>query len=462
MKIKTKSIANNLIFKLNLTLVILLLIVFASIYLVAKNEINQIFDAELKKAGLVVFEIAKNHKAIDDSDQLESKLHQKFLNRYDYDVGLQIWNNRNLIYNSGSKIKLNEPSIDGFFDLTYQDFKWRAFVYFDEATKYKIALYEKYNIRESLILEISSVISIIFTFSCFLIISLIIAVVNRELKPINQLSEQIKMVNLINFKEIDYNLYPKEIQSFVESFNQLIAKLQKVLENEKKFTDYAAHELNTPLAAIRLQTQILQNDHEKNKNPNFDKLINAVDRASHLIKQLLTLARIENESNYKNFTKLNICSTIDEIIDELKTSSNITNKNIEQTIPTITKHYSKESQNIKIQVHKFFFKIMLNNLMENAIKYSSNNKNIEIFVENKNDNLLITINNESEEIGHEDQARIFEKFFRANKSTSTKNIEGCGLGLSIAKEIAEMHKTKINFSYKNHRVSVSILLNNKL
>ena len=134
---------------------------------------------------------------------------------------------------------------------------------------------------------------------------MVIFVVNKELKPLEKIANEVALISLAKIKKIPENNLPKELQPFMSSFNSLIEKLLNSLENEKRFTDYAAHELNTPLTAIRLQAQILLNqNHNKNHRQEFENLIEAVDVASHLINQLLTLSRINGTLDKNSMKKI--------------------------------------------------------------------------------------------------------------------------------------------------------------
>lgn len=449
------SIAKKLIFKLNIALSSLLILIFATTFWVAKNEINQIFDAELKKSALIIFEIAKNHDFNSSSENLEEKLHHKFFNRYDYEIVLNIWNKDKLIYNSNNKIKFENSNKEGFYDTSNSKQKWRNFVFIDQSNQLKIAIFENYQIRQTLILELSSAIFFtIFAFFIIIIVS-IVKIVKQELKPIHDLSQKIVSSSLNKFKTINTQNYPFEVQPFILSFNQLMLKLQHNLENEKKFTNHAAHELNTPLTAIRLQAEILQNKYSKNQSLNFNNIIIAVDRASHLIDQILVLSRIEGEIAKENFEYQNVKHLFNETIEEFK-------YNQKNKTATLLENFNFFTNKTPIKIHKTFFQILLFNILDNAFKYNLNNNPIEININNDKNYLSIEVINSSEDLRIEDKEKVFNKFFRANRSPQSKNIDGCGLGLNIVKQIVDIHKGKITFKNYNAKTIILIEFNNNL
>lgn len=450
---KPRSIAKNLIIKLNIIFSISLILIFSTTYFVSENEINQIFDAELKKSALVIYEIAKHHHLNSDSPSLEEKLHYKFFNRYDYDIIFQVWNKENLIYNSNNKIIFDNIEKEGFFNINNGEKKWRNFIYIDQINHLKIAIFENYKIRKNLILEISTTIFFIIFAFLFITIVLIIKITNKELKPIHNLSNKLTTISLSKFEIIDQEKYPFEIRPLIFSFNQLMLKLQQILENEKRFTNHVAHELSTPLTAIRLQAEILQDNYHKNQLISFNNIITAVDRTSHLINQILVLSRIESEIDKRNFEYYDIDNLLNEIIDEFE--NNLKNKKF-----ILQKEFDFSLTKTPIKINKTYFKIMINNILDNAIKYNLGEDPIKFFVSNNKKHLLIKITNKSENIKFEDKNKIFTKFFRANKDYQTKHVKGCGLGLNIVKQIVKIHDGKISFENKDHKTSVTIEFKN--
>jgi len=444
---RRNSIANKLIFKLNIFLTLIFLIIVFFTYFISKNEINKVFDAELKKSSIILFEISKNFNPQNSTENLEQILHQKFFNRYDYEIIVQIWNNKNLLYNSNHNFIFPYPNNDGFSNINFHHKKWREFAFSNNLNHFKIAIYENYEIRKNLILEITSTVFLVIFFSSFLIIGSIVKIVKNEIQSIHNFSEKLKNFSLIEFSELSTKPYPAEIKPLILSFNQLMLRLQKTLENEKKFTNYAAHELITPLTAIRLQTEVLQNNFLNQKQLNFNQLISRVDRASHLINQILILSRIESEIDQKNFENLDLRIIVEELILYLNSNNKKNNIKI---------NFSPKNSQIILKIHKIFFKILLKNLIDNAIKYNINDQPIELNFNYFKNKIELEIINSSEEISNDDQNKIFNKFYRANRSTQTKDIEGCGLGLNIVKNIAEIHNGKVKFINKSGKTKVII------
>jgi two-component system sensor histidine kinase QseC len=453
MKIKkNNSLKINLIFKLNIVLIIISTLVFIVSFRVGKNEINQVFDAELIKSARLIFELTKHETFIKNSPHLDEKLHQKFFNRYDYELHAQVWKNNKLIYNSGEYLNASSPAEEGFKNIIINQENWRSFAFFDKLNDVQILVIEKFHIRENLIFEIALASSIALVLLLFFITVVVIFVVNKELKPLEKIANEVALISLAKIKKIPENNLPKELQPFMSSFNSLIEKLLNSLENEKRFTDYAAHELNTPLTAIRLQAQILLNqNHNKNHRQEFENLIEAVDVASHLINQLLTLSRINGTLDKNSMKKISAINLINEIIENF--TKEIAQKNLK-----ITTNFENILVKNNVAINKIYFQILFKNLLDNAIKYSLENQEINIEIEKNIDETSIKITNSNNDLALIDTKKVFENFYRSNKSLSTRNVVGSGLGLAISKKIVELHNGSITFKCIGNKAEVQIFL----
>jgi len=303
-----------------------------------------------------------------------------------------------------------------------------------------------------LIIEIAIASSIALFFLLFFIIIIVIIVINKELRPLKKLTSQVSLISPTKIEKIEGNNLPEELKPFIDSFNSLIEKLLNSLESEKRFTDYAAHELNTPLTAIRLQAQILLNqDYNKNHRQEFNNLIEAVDSASHLINQLLTLSRINGGLDKNSMKKISLTNLIDDIIENL--AKEISQKNLK-----IIKNFENISSKNSVRIHKIYCQILLKNLLDNAIKYSPENSAITIDIKKTIDIVDIKISNYSDNILSIDTKKVFENFYRSNKSSQTRNVVGSGLGLAIAKKIVELHNGSISFNCLKDKVVIQIFL----
>lgn len=454
-KTTEKSLTKNLIFQLGALICLMLIVVFLFSFFNAKKEIAIVFDAEMSKSAQLVYGIVRDNHFIKIKENLDSKLNQKLLNRYSYEIHLQAWKGNSLIYNSGEKIQAPIPSAEGFDDVLLNNEEWRSFALFDRNSQIKILVLEKNHIRKELVSEVAF--SMLAPFiSCLLFLMLIIiSVVKKQLSPLEALAQKITDIPTSNLKKFTSPQLPVELKPFLESFQNLLKRLDESIESEKRFTDYAAHELNTPLTAIKIQAQILvRNSTSEQQKEQLDDLLAAVNRTAHLVDQLLTLSRIAADD--RNFEKENLCLSA---VAEEQIANFMQNYHNSQSIEIA------EAQNHKIEFfceeaakfatingNKFYLAILLKNLLDNAWKYSFGGDKIVVKLSKKSANLQLKISNFGDEVSHTDCKKIFDNFYRSNRSKSTRNISGSGLGLAIAKKIVELHRGAIGFQSSKSKI----------
>lgn len=215
---------------------------------------------------------------------------------------------------------------------------------------------------------------------------------------------------------------------------KVLSPIIKNIEKQKQFVTNAGHELKTPVAVIMANADVLEMTSKEN-NELVKSIKNQAKRLDTLIKSLLNLANVEERKIEINDTKFSITDMIQEEITEFKALAQ--NKKI----------IYDYNQNIIMQADSNSIKQLITILLDNAIKYTPDNGTIEIKVEKQGKNIKIQFTNTCENIKAIDTNKIFDRFYREDKSRS-KTTEGYGIGLSIAKSIVELHKGKITAEIK--------------
>lgn len=206
-----------------------------------------------------------------------------------------------------------------------------------------------------------------------------------------------------------------------------ITSIRKLEKMRKDFVANVSHELRTPLTSIGgfIETLKITELDEKNRDKVIDIIGFETERLKGLINDLLRLSEIEDIKNVKQLVDIDVIENINEIIELLEPLAEI--KNIELNLNI------EENLN-KIHGDKDWFRLILINLIENSIKYNKENGNILIDIYNYNKGIKLIVEDNGIGIPKEDIPRIFERFYRVDKSRSN-TIEGSGLGLAIVKHI---------------------------
>ncbi|MBP3906498.1 MAG: GHKL domain-containing protein [Peptostreptococcaceae bacterium] len=217
--------------------------------------------------------------------------------------------------------------------------------------------------------------------------------------------------------------------------NKSIIPIKEAFEKQKQFIADASHELKTPLAIIKTNTSLVLSHPEDTIN-NQSKWINYInsqaDRMSELISEMLSLAKMDDAENKLTLVPINMSKIVESMILMFDAVIYENNINLETNI----------SKDLHINGDKESLKKLFSIIMDNAIKYTDKNGSITVSLFSDKNKVKMIIRNTGEGIAPEDLERVFERFYRVDKSRD-RETGGYGLGLSIASSIVKEHKGKI-------------------
>lgn len=436
------SIKARLFSSLSFLITLTLIIIAISSFHVTKHEANEMFDSSLVRTSKLLLSLTK-HEVIEhetnDNFIIDLGLaDERELHRYEYKTHFQIWKEDYLIYNSSSDITVEKPVDNGFRNIAIKDEGWRSFSIYDRESDVTIEVMERKDVRGALIAKILSTLLFPLLISFIPILLIIWLVVDRSLAKLTTLSKDIKNVSPLLLKPFEKNEnLPMEVKPLVDSLNFLLVQLEESMNKERKFINYASHELLTPLAVIKTKAQFLIKKHQNERNLHADlgNLLVAVDRIIGLSNQLLILSRIDSENKIIKKENLNLSSLVNEVAGNFYSIAQ--NKSVE-----IKAEIDGECH---IYANKFHVEIMLGNLFDNAIKYSPTKEDVLINLKKEATGIVFSIENKGKLVSKENQQRIFDRFYRAHNDGQ----DGSGLGLSIVKKIADICGIKVRFISEN-------------
>ncbi|WP_053955062.1 sensor histidine kinase [Inediibacterium massiliense] len=247
----------------------------------------------------------------------------------------------------------------------------------------------------------------------------------KTLKPLTLLDKTALKIDANNLEtQIELPKSKDEVYSLTNSFNTMLARLKSAFEIQKNFAQNAAHELKTPLAVMKSSIQVLElDDHPtiEDYKENLSIMKQSTDDLIKIVRQLLEL------TNDVDLQKQEI--DLDKIIFQCLNSYELKIKQKSISIHTDTK-------NIRIYSNSSLLKIIISNILSNAIKYNKIKGSISIATYTRHKNVIIVVTDTGIGIPSNSLSHIFETFYRADPSRS-KNIDGNGLGLSIVKTACE-------------------------
>lgn len=255
--------------------------------------------------------------------------------------------------------------------------------------------------------------------------------VKRGLQPLHVLADEIAQRSPQDLSLIPESHVFQEVHTLTDTINNLFNRLAWAIAGQQRFISNAAHQLRTPLAGLKLQAERALREKElAEMKPALEQIQVSADRMSHLITQLLVLAKSGPlEAGYQ-LKPLALCSLVKALAIEYAPIA------IQHNRELVFEGPKKE---IMIQGDEILLRELLGNLIDNAIKYGHENGVITITVISKPFPSLI-VEDDGPGIPAAEQEKIFERFYRIPGSLG----DGCGLGLAIVKEIAMLHQAQLN------------------
>jgi len=271
----------------------------------------------------------------------------------------------------------------------------------------------------------------------FIILPIVVVLVwfglSRGLAPLNALQNRIRNRLVDDTSPIEERAAPQEIMPLISSFNDVLYQLEDSVQSQKRFIADAAHQLKTPLAGLRMQAELAQRENSPEElQRSLEQIADSSTRATRLVQQLLSLARMENTNKLS-----------EKILIDLSQSAADATKNWLSAAweKNIDLGYQSNQQSYKMYGNPVMLKELFNNLLDNAIKYTPNNGTVTVDVRHANQAglLIVEVKDTGPGIPPEERQRVLERFYRVLGS----DIEGSGLGLAIVKEIATQHGGKL-------------------
>lgn len=225
-------------------------------------------------------------------------------------------------------------------------------------------------------------------------------------------------------------LIAKKVSGFI------VKPVAETFEKQKQFISDASHELKTPLAVIEANADVLENEVGSNKWMKY--IQNEIQSMNKLINELLLLAKIENIDNLQDFKHFDVSKETEIIVSMFESMA------YERNVELI----SNIQENITMNGNKEDLEHILSTLIDNAIKHTESQKEVVVDLSKEKSEIIIQVKNRGEAIPEEEKEKIFERFYRIDKSRN-RNEKRYGLGLPIAKSTVEKYRGNIEVSYKN-------------
>lgn len=421
-------------------------------YYLEKQDLQYHFDEALGQTAVTLYallvssieqphEIKKAQTTFNQLPERARKFHEELLantsfrsKAYQDKFQFQVLDKKNHIILKSAKApdKPFSTQKEGFSSITLNGKSWRAITVEDPQNGVHFVLAEELELRSGIVREIASR-SIYAIFAIYPLLGVIIwLIIRNSLKNVTRVASQVANRDPSYLDSVDLAKVPQEIKPLIIEVNKLFHRLKQAFEREKRFSADAAHELRTPLAALKTQAQVaLKTDDPVERNNALMNVIMGVDRSTHVIQQLLTISRLSPEAKLtEGVENIALDKIAIEVIAELAPLAVEKNVEIELTPP---------SRPAIVKGMMTALSVLVRNLVDNAIRYTPEGGEVKVEFETTPEYIILKVIDSGPGIPDYLKSRVFERFFRILGTKSP----GSGLGLAIVQQIAELHNAKI-------------------
>lgn len=322
---------------------------------------------------------------------------------------------------------------EGFKEINIGHYRWHVLVAPSADKRSWFLLAERddqrYRLAESMILK--AVYPMVLAIP---VIGLVLwFVLGIGLKPVSKLADELRQREASDLRPIVQEGVPVELTQLAQSANELLRRLEASFLREKRFSADAAHELRTPIAALKIHCDNLLAETVSSRSAL--KLQEGIARMSYLVEQILILNRMAPDHFMGQFEPVNLTQLVKQVIVEH--SNALEDKHLEIQCGGDESWLSGDRAALET---------LLNNLLGNAIKYTPDGGKIEMNTWLRGREVVLEVMDNGPGIPDEQYDRVFDRFYRIGGDRHNSRTQGCGLGLSIVKQIVDLHEAHITLT----------------
>jgi two-component system sensor histidine kinase QseC len=353
----------------------------------------------------------------------------RIISRFGINYAFQVWDSRELLARSANAPETGMADGYGPSAGTIGDVRWRFYYRVDALRGLDVIVGNVQADRNRVVwsLVLGTVWPLLAGLP--LLAMLIIGAVARGLRPLRAVAESLSDRRPDTLEPITEDGVPREITPLTRALNELLARVQSAITGERRFTANASHELRTPLAALKTQAQLaLRADSEVTRSKALEGMVAGVDRATRLIEQLLTLARLDPDSTLDAAEPMDISRIAADTVAAEKATAR-------------ARHVDLRLRATKAILigQPAAVSVLLRNLVDNAVRHCPPGALVEVLVETTDESVILTVSDDGPGIPRDDREQVYDRFYRRMGQSAT----GSGLGLSIVARVAEVHGATI-------------------
>ena len=414
------------------------------VYQQARAEADSIFDYHMQQMAQAL----RNGVPLPTMPVLDDEL----TGSDDFDFVVQVWSVEGArLFHSGAKGELPQRAVIGFSEMWVAGAPYR--VYSLQTRTQVIQVAQEMAARRAMArtLALRTVAPIVWMAPLLMLIAW--WVVSASLRPVARVRQQVAERQADDLSMLEETGVPDEIAPLVHELNLLFARVREAFDAQRYFVADAAHELRSPLAALRLQVQGLQRARdEATRELALERLLAGIERATRLVEQLLLLAR--QQARASSGEPAQPVVLVDLVRAALADAVPLAlQRGIDLGLVRGDASHADHTRDMgdmkpllpepdRLLGHPEALRILLRNLLDNAIRYTPEGGRVDVSVQHEGDALLLCVDDSGPGIAEADRTRVVDRFYRVQGSPAG----GSGLGLAIVQAIAQLHGASLTLS----------------
>jgi two-component system, OmpR family, sensor kinase len=401
-------------------------------YLVTLEEMNEVFDNDLQSVARAM--ASYHHSALGPRSPGEVVLQDRVDEPDDSEIVTLTWTPEGeRIYASDPRARVPFSNVEG---LSRPMVDGEAWIVYSSVSKVGTAqAAQRHASRQEMARE--SAVEVLLPLAGLVAVvgGLLVVGLRGGFRSLDVAARDIASRSARTLDAIELDGVPKEVLPIVASINGLMERLGLAFTVQRRFLADAAHELRTPMTALRLQLQLLERARDEDeRRASLAALAAGIDRSQHLIEQLLQVARAEPDGEPVRHDVVDLAALARSVVSTFSVKADHANLDLGASAPT----------SVPVQGNAAQLTVLLNNLVENALRYTPAGGVVDVTASTEAGHPQLRVADTGPGIPEADRVRVFDRFYRGEGAQAqSRDGSGSGLGLAIVKAIADRHGARV-------------------
>ncbi|MDT7518728.1 ATP-binding protein [Rhodoferax sp. TBRC 17660] len=397
----------------------------------ARHELDELLDSHLAQAAALL--VVQQSHVDDDENEEEAPVLHKYAPR----VAFQVFHEGALVARSGNAgLTPMTRETRGFDTVTLDNGdRWRVFATRGSKRDIQVYVGEQLDSRDGILRAVLRGMLLPSMLALPLLAALMWWAVRKAMAPLDALGHSLRSRAPDSTVPLPRDSLPTEMRPMVDELNALLQRIEGMVASERRFTADAAHELRTPIAAIRTQAQVAMGavDDADERRHALQNTLAGCDRAARLVDQLLTLARLDAPASAAASGRTDLSALARSVAADMAPQALARGQDLELQAP----------QPCPVAIDEVLPRVLLRNLLDNASRYAGDGARIAVSVAVVRGWVQLTVRDSGPGLSPAEMARLGERFFRVLGTAQT----GSGLGWSIVRRIAQATGAQVEVTH---------------